>query len=197
MAEPKSAPAFNEHEEKEKFLRREMFNLAFAGMSQRGCIYKNVNEISETQKSALRTRLRELLEQYESDFNQNTSIESLEEKHLTNLKALSDTVSCEFPDILDGGKFRIGSAQKLLNLYLKYLWCLGLIGEPPHCPFDANIIAVIEDELPDGTERTWTQTNDLKSYRAWVHAANRKAHAEGLSVPQWELTIFNKLKKIG
>lgn len=40
--------------------------------------------------------------------------------------------------------FRIGSAQKALNLYRKYLWCLGYIPFPPHCPFDATII----DQLP-------------------------------------------------
>jgi hypothetical protein len=36
--------------------------------------------------------------------------------------------------------YKYGVAQKLLNLFLKYLWCLGTIAEPPHCPVDRIII---------------------------------------------------------
>jgi hypothetical protein len=39
--------------------------------------------------------------------------------------------------------FRVGTAQKALNLYLKYLWCLGEIKTPPHCPFDRGIIQML------------------------------------------------------
>ncbi len=53
-------------------------------------------------------------------------------------------MTTEFKDILFGNGFRVGIAQKALNLYLKYLWCLGKITEPPHCPFDSIIISEIK-----------------------------------------------------
>ena len=53
-----------------------------------------------------------------------------------------------------GGRFRIGVAQKALNLYLKHLWCLDWIYEPPHCPFDNGIIRLLR---PTPRETLWTQ----------------------------------------
>ena len=43
---------------------------------------------------------------------------------MRNIVALSEGLSEDHADILAGKRFRVGTAQKALNLYLKYLWCL-------------------------------------------------------------------------
>lgn len=45
-----------------------------------------------------------------------------DEAHLKNIQSVSD-FSNEYGDILTIGKLNFGVSQKLLNLYLKYLWC--------------------------------------------------------------------------
>jgi hypothetical protein len=90
--------------------------------------------------------------------------------------------------VLENRRFRIGSAQKALNLYLKYLWCLGKICSPPHCPFDRQIIA----SLPNYTGPSWTKLVREEDYRALVEAA--KAKAQDSSLAAWELRIYNNAK---
>jgi hypothetical protein len=87
--------------------------------------------------------------------------------------------------LLAGGKFRIGTAQKALNLYLKYLWCLGKIRMPPHCPFDAQIIK----KIPKSPCQSWTKLKDEEEYLKLVAAANDTANPLSLAV--WELREYN------
>ena len=66
--------------------------------------------------------------------------------------------------ILKDNVFRVGITQKAFNLYLKYLWCLGLRWiehEPPHCPFDRIVIGKLGGGLT-----AWTKVNDKKNTRA-------------------------------
>jgi hypothetical protein len=128
----------------------------------------------------------------------------VEEAHLRNIELLADRVSSSCGELLcestmrccsgvasppskGNRRFRIGSAQKALNLFLKYLWCLGEVREPPHCPFDRRII----ERLPKGVQCNWTQCNDIEHYNRWVAAAQEEAKKDSLSLAQWELCTFN------
>src|SRR5208282_1517190 len=91
-------------------------------------------------------------------------------------------------------QFPIGRAQKALNLFLKYLWCIGEICEPPHCPFDSVIIA----KLPKGTCPSWTKLDRIGDYRNLVEAAKKfvaetKDPADDSSLATWELRKYNEL----
>jgi len=59
-----------------------------------------------------------------------------EDEHCQNIANLRDTLDEKHSDsgVLRNGRFRIGIAQKALNLYLKYLWCLGETQTPPPLP---------------------------------------------------------------
>lgn len=94
--------------------------------------------------------------------------------------------SRKFKPLLHEGNFRVGVAQKALNLYLKYLWCLGEIAEPPHCPFDNLVIG----ELDDCEGINWTEFDDLEIYEYLVEQARIKA--KDLSLAEWELRLFNR-----
>lgn len=84
-------------------------------------------------RRALRTKLGDLASRYKHPVDDAT--------HANNICEVADAMTAEFASCLRGGRFRIGIAQKCLNLYLKYLWCVGEILTPPHCPFDATMIA--------------------------------------------------------
>ena len=78
---------------------------------------------------------------------------------------------------------RHDSAQKALNLYLKLLWCLGKVKEPPHCPFDSIVISKL------GKKLNWTELDDIQPYKDLVNSA--RTLAGKLSIAKWELEIYN------
>jgi hypothetical protein len=83
--------------------------------------------------------------------------------------------------------YKIGVAQKLLNLQLKYLWCLGLISEPPHCPVDRIIIN--ETDLKDRI--SWTKITDITEYMTSNLCAKTSFLAINPSL-EWELEVYNR-----
>ena len=81
------------------------------------------------------------------------------------------------------GRIRIGTTQKVLNLYLKYLWVLNKIPEPPHCPFDGIIIDMMELNEPI----RWTKFDDIDVYNKLIN----KVKDEKMTVAEWELGKWN------
>lgn len=170
--------------EREKFLRNEFLTLSLFGALGRSKSY--ANSASKKDKDQFRNALRENLDK----ISQAYVSEIKEEKHLSNIKYLADDLTLRFPHCLRKGKFRIGIAQKALNLYLKYLWCAGLIEIPPHCPFDSIII----NHLPDCENLKWTSIDTIEDYQKLVVAARKKANEKPLA--QWELEIWTNSIKI-
>lgn len=165
--------------DKAKFLDKEFFMATFSAMAQRGHLYSD--DVPAQDKVHFRSTLRERLERLVTDYQRTVK----ESTHIKSIENLSGDLSRDFGKILKDERFRIGSAQKALNLYLKYLWCAGRIVEPPHCPFDGLIIA----KLKDYSGAPWTQLVDIDDYRALVSEA--RVRAGGLSIANWELRIYN------
>lgn len=118
----------------EQFLRDEIFSLTLMGTVQRAHVYAD-GSTEETRKP-FQGALRSELERLENEYREPVD----EERHIQNILGMSKLLSSHHAAILQNHCFRIGLAQKALNLYLKYLWCLGIIPEPPHCPFDSRVI---------------------------------------------------------
>lgn len=135
---------------------------------------------TEKDKNLFGIALREKLDEISSGYQSMV----MEEEHLSNIKRLSNELSSRFHHCLKNGRFRIGIAQKALNLYLKYLWGANLIVSPPHCPFDSIVIK----ELPDCRDLKWTSIDDIEDYSRLVKAARREAKDKPL--PQWELEVW-------
>lgn len=164
--------------EQKKFLADVSFGVALMGTVQRGKLY--CEGATEPQKRAFRSALRSALENLIEQYRRGIS----EEEHLVNIDNLARTLSEKHPDALKGGRFRIGSAQKALNLYLKLLWCLDQIPTPPHCPFDSVVLSRIP-----GCERVrWTQLDSLTEYQRIVNCA--KVTARGVPLADWELCLY-------
>ena len=144
-------------------------------------IYRNHNDNDAEQlKSSIRKSLLEHIVQYENG--------ATIEKHIKDVISLADNITDRHQNILANDRFRIGISQKILGLYLKYLWALGQIPEPPVCPFDRTII----DELGLENEIKWTELDDEDSYRKLVYAARARARESGFgnSLARWELYVW-------
>ena len=103
--------------------------------------------------------------------------------HLSFIQAVADAMTKNWGHILVGGKLRFGTSQKALNLYLKFLWRLEKIPEPPHCPVDGVILKSIR--VPDA----WTQSDNPDQYKDWISKIRVKAAPK--SVAMWEYEIWN------
>jgi|GEM_PF-320733 len=166
------------HVEKERFLRNEMQTLSILGALGRSRTY--LESASEQDKTRFRNALRLKIDEISESYRTATS----EQDHILNVIKLSDELSAQFPNCLVQGRFRIGIAQKALNLYLKYLWCLGLIPVPPHCPFDSVVIK----HLPGCRDLNWTSIDSVEEYKRLVNAATQAAN--GKAIAEWEIKIW-------
>jgi len=146
---------------------------------QRGKVYRP--GLSEMERKPLQLTLQQRLTQISGRYKSAVT----DEEHEQNIINLAKDITTAHGDILSDGIFRIGSAQKALNLFLKYLWCIGEVAEPPHCPFDFQIIQKLPVEL-QGIR--WTQIGDIETYKKLVVAA--KTCAAPLSLAEWELKTY-------
>lgn len=166
--------------EKESFLKNEFLTMSVFGALGRSNTYSD--SASENDKQDFRNGLREQLREIGSRYYLTVT----EEKHLANIVELSDALTSKFSSCLKNGRFRIGIAQKALNLYLKYLWCANFIPAPPHCPFDSIIIGY----LPECGNLNWTTIDNVDDYLKLVKAA--KNVAKDRTIAEWEMRTWGK-----
>ncbi|OBX26820.1 hypothetical protein LX77_02285 [Gelidibacter algens] len=170
---------------KNNFIQNEIWTLTFSAAFQRANIYKG--NPSESEKRALKNKLRGLiehvyLEQYEKPVE--------DHQHIKNIYGLSD-FSKSFDNILNDGQLNFGVCQKILNLYLKYQWCLGHFPEPPHFPVDRRI----QEILSIHPVVSWTQMNDDKDYMTVINKV-RDLVDKKESIASYELQNFSRRNSI-
>ena len=174
----------------DEFLKQEIFALTVMGALGRNPTYRK--NVGADEKQAFRKCLRRCLSSRLEEYRAKPVCDS---RHVANIEALSSTLSEHYQEIMVGGKFRIGTAQKALNLYLKYGWALRIIPEPPHCPIDSNVLAKIE-KCPRSAgcqicpNKTWTTICITHEYLHFVQKAREAANAHGQSLARWELEVW-------
>lgn len=168
---------------KQQFIKDEVWLLSTFGAFQRANIY--LPDVSENKKTAFRKALRlfinnELVPVYQSSVT--------EEAHISNIERLS-AFSLGFKEILKKEQLNFGVSQKLLNLYLKYLWCLEVIPTPPHFPVDR----IVQTKLGIKNIEAWTQFESAAPYLYVVNRAKEVlSNSEYNSLAQLELEIFRR-----
>jgi hypothetical protein len=164
------------------FLHDEIWLLSFRGAFGRANVY--AKGAPEKERIGFRKYLRETISTTVlGKYKQTVSSES----HIQELLQIKGAVPETYLNILRDRTFRLGVLQKLMNLYLKYLWCLGWIPEPPHCPFDRTIIEELGVRGID-----WTKSDSEEEYNQLVDAAKKLAGAR--SIAEGELDLFNKTR---
>lgn len=166
---------------KKIFIDDEIWILTFGGGFQRANIYKK--GVSGVKKNELRNYIKQYVRKLVESLYMSKKCPD-DKRHAENISKFCRNISRNFKEILNQGKFKIGIGQKILNLYLKYLWCLGLIPEPPHCPFDRIVISKL------GMNVSWTKLDNIDQYNELVNIARIKAKRKSLA--EWEFEIFSR-----
>jgi len=74
---------------------------------------------------------------------------------------------------------------------LKYLWCLGDIPVPPHCPIDRGIIDQLDIPKQERKKYDWTKLDKIEDYRHLIGLCCKKAKmGKRESIAEWELAIW-------
>ena len=114
-----------------------------------------------------------------------------DKQHRNNIEELQSHVNHEYPykKVLYGSHFNIGVAQKLLNLQLKYLWCMGDIKTPPHCPVDSIILK--KTKLKG--KCNWTEMDSIDDYKKVIEAIAKQASDDDFkNIAEWELCKYRR-----
>ena len=107
-----------------------------------------------------------------------------DEAHCHTISQIASFLTRTFGSILIGGRLRFGTSQKAFNLYLKFLWRLGVIPPPPHCPVDGVVLRIAN------LAGSWTQSDSETEYLKWI-AGLRKLAAQA-TLAGWEYAQWNR-----
>jgi hypothetical protein len=172
------------------FLKNEflMFSLN-AGFQTRNNNYPvyNSRTLSSDVKLNLKKDIYKFLLSYIEFFNSST-----EEIHYNQILQLSVKITQSYNQVLFQGRFRIGISQKIINLFLKYMWAANQIKMPYHCPFDNIIITELSKNDANKNLKDWTMLDSIEDYRKYVFAAQKRANEDGLSIADWEMVKWRR-----
>jgi hypothetical protein len=178
--------AMNNIDKKTKYLERELWILAWNASVQHAALYKNGawqnqrDQIDRFRAKVIDHIKSRIIPQYKE------AVEEL--RHCENIRGLIDYANGVDTAVLGKDGYKYGVAQKLVNLALKYYWCLGLIKEPPHCPVDKIVI----DKTVFRGKVNWTQILTEREYLEIISAIRSLGREENCSIAQWELNNFER-----
>jgi hypothetical protein len=169
----------------QEFIIDEIWILAWNASVQRANLYKkglssDNTEAPEFRDSVITYIEKEIFKSYKSGCT--------EEQHYKNIDSLIGKANVLGSSILGPDGYKYGVAQKLLNLAVKYMWCLGHIKEPPHCPIDRIIInkTKFKDKI------NWTEIKARKPYEDVIEEIKELGRAKNLTPAQWELHHYSR-----
>lgn len=163
-----------------------LIRLTFDGGFQRSKIYKSA---SSAQRIAFRKDLADLLFEFKEKA---AAPRYSEKKHFETLRWFSLTITRKHKAILNGGKFRLGTTQKFVNLFWKLCWLTNpRFPRPIHCPFDRVIIQKL-DKSVRGIK--WTTFDKISEYKKLVKYAH-EASGKKKSIAEWEVNEYLKYLK--
>lgn len=168
---------------KHDYLVKELWILAWNASVQRAHLYRSGIEPNSDHTRCFREMVigylsSQIIPMYDK-------VEVNEEQHYRNIDALVAYANSVGGKVLGELGYKYGIAQKLLNLVLKYHWCLGAVTEPPHCPVDRIVI----DKTRSRGE-SWTRIVRRAEYQMIIEDIKRLAGTQ--SVAAWELSMYNR-----
>jgi len=105
-------------------------------------------------------------------------------RYCQEIVSFSDAISRASAVVLRDQRLKIGTSQKMISLYLKYLW---LDGDPSKKPIGAVLDRGILVESGYQNPPAWTQLDDVEIYSNIQLCISRKAESEGYgSGAVWE-----------
>lgn len=159
-----------------------IIRLTFDGGFKRSKIY--APKASESQRREFRRYLSSKLSEIISEVELKKRYS--DDDHCNTIQRFSSDTTKRFGKILDKGSFRIGHAQKFLNLYWKLSWILKVTPlKPIHCPFDSVIIG----KLRSARGIRWTRFDKIDEYKQLLNAA-REVAGQNVALADWEMKKY-------
>lgn len=173
-------------ERKLDYLRDEAWMLTLSTAFQHANVYQL--DVSDDAKRIFKDVLKDEVLLLTSTYHLHTANDHL---HLENIEQLG-RFSERFHEILKGGRLHFGVCQKLLNQFLKYVWCAGIMTTPPpHFPIDKNILKLFG--FDDLQANSLLKAFDGSKYMKVIELARTKLPEYGVgSLPELELVICGK-----
>jgi hypothetical protein len=162
----------------QSFLLDQYFSLSLQAATQRAGVWAPL--VPEAARKELHCHLQELLEKTQSQYASGVT----EAAHVKNIGRIASSLTRRHAGLLFEGRFRVGPAQKALNLYLKFIWCAGYIPNPPHCPVDAVVLRAVK--LSHSIR--WTKIDSITEYMVVIDALKSVAGPKTLA--EWELAVW-------
>lgn len=162
-----------------KFIKQELYILSWNASVQHNKIYNT--ECSASERSKFR---KDIIDYIDSNIMPKYNSVLSEDAHYDNINLVKKYAEQIGLDVLSNKKYKIGTAQKLLNLSLKYFWCANWIKEPPHCPVDKIILDKV------GIKLSWTKIDSIEEYRRIINEMRVKINRNDLA--KWELEIYSR-----
>ena len=169
-------------DKKKEFLKDEFWSMAWNASVQHVVLYNKGAE--QNQRKEFSNKVKAYMK---SDIIPKYKGTVEESRHCENIRGLIEHAKRVGAGVLGEDRYNYGVAQKLLNLALKYYWCLGLIKEPPHCPVDRKVINKTDLR---GKGVKWTRIKTETEYLNIVSAIKSKAEEDKCSIAQWELKVW-------
>ena len=165
---------------------------AMAAATQHNSLY--AKNASVEQKARLRSDWRDFLLSLEARYRKPRSGEFLIKDILLLRRRMNAHHGTAFrttrhPRFNTDPGFRLSHAQKSITVFLKHLWCLGRIAEPPHCPVDGIILGKAGLKYP---KTKWGYVNDLATHCGQIKCLRAAANRSKQSLAEWELRKFKK-----
>ena len=176
----------NHVDRKTEYLERELWILAWNASVQHAALYKN--GVWQNQRDQIDIFKSKIIGHVKTKVLPQYNVTVGEEQHCRNIRDLINYANTIDAGLLGENGYKYGAAQKVLNLCLKYYWCLGQIKEPPHCPIDKIII----DKTIYRGKINWTQMLTEKEYLKVISAVRSLADRENCSIAQWELDNYER-----
>ena len=154
---------------KTKFIKNILFQNAYqAAVSTRNKEYP-VFDIQDKTITTYQFKLRAevLCNEYVERFKNNIS--SLD--HVKEIETIREKLENEISNILKYKRMRFGITQKMINLYFKFLWSIGEIEIPPHCPIDGIVKSKLLTLKNDLILPNWTEM-ELEGYEMYLQIFN-------------------------
>jgi len=181
---------YNYNDKRDEFLIAELMQFTISASFQTRNEYfpiYNYECLDLNTAKNLRNDIKDFLFQYVNNYK------PIDEKgHIDKIKELSDIISRKYNKILNNGRFRIGISQKIINLFLKYMWTIGKIDMPFHCPIDNIIKTKVIKGIKNITLKDWTEFDTINDYLDYIEIIRLKSIEANISIAEWELENWKR-----
>lgn len=170
---------YNEGRTIEKAISR-----AISAAAQHNPLY--IDGISQYRRNPIRDFWAQKLIQIAEKYVAEQEVAVYETDILDLKQAMNDRYGKYFRINGDQTGFRISHSQKSISVFLKHLWCMGLIETPPLCPVDRIILGIAGHRNP---VLPWTRVNTIEQHRDHVQLLLTAGNAYP-KLAHWEILHF-------